>query len=136
MLAWSNIPFHFFQAAKTAGFVTDALDLADPRYRLYRAVWRCRQALSLNDLRGYQSSRECAGLMWNAVPAHLRSGEIISHFQTFPCAEDALKDGSGFSFYCDATLTQLWESGAIRFGQRRRTEILGREKEGIGRPTS
>lgn len=130
MLAWSNIPFHFFQAAKTAGFVTDALDLADPRYRLYRAVWRCLQALSLTDLRGYQSSRECAGRMWAAVPAHLRSGEIISHFQTFPCAEDALKDGSGFSFYCDATLTQLWESGAIRFGQRRRTEILGREKEG------
>ena len=130
ILAWSNIPFHFFQAAKAADFLTDALNLEDPWYRWHRAVWRCGQALSLNDLRGYQSSRECAKRMWNAVPKDLRSGEIISHFQTFPCAEDALKVGCLFSFFCDATLTQLWEDGAIRFGLRRKTEILRREKEG------
>lgn len=128
--AWSNIPFHFFQAANPAGFLTHALNLDDPHYRWHRTLWEIRQALEAGNLRGYQSSRECAKRMWRSIPEGLRKGEIISHFQTFPCTEDAAKDGCRFSFYCDATLTQFWEGTATPFGKRRTAEIIKREGEG------
>ena len=129
--AWSNIPYYLFQAAEPKGVLTHALDLVDPSYFRHRAVWN---ALSL--LRGerpgfYQYSRVNIRRMWERIPAPLREGEILSHFQVFPPLDLALESGARHSFYCDATLRQLSPGGPNEtFGGRRTyADALAREKD-------
>src|SRR4051812_24884613 len=69
--------------------------------------------------------------MWERMPADLRGGEVISHFQPFPPPAEARRAGLQFSFYCDATLRELWyEGGQARgIGRRTQADMLRREQE-------
>lgn len=128
--AWSNIPYYFFQASAAAGFLTDTLDLIDPKYRLHRLQWTLGAMLRGVRPGGYQWSRAGVRRMWQQVPAHLRRGEIISHFQLFPPARLAAEAGVQFSFYCDATLGQLYRySQGQGAGERTWKEALRMEAE-------
>jgi glycosyltransferase involved in cell wall biosynthesis len=133
--AWSNIPYFLFHAARKVGFLTDTLDLTDPAYRRHRLAWSAMAPLRFEGVGGYQYSPAAVNRMWDRVPPHLRSGEIISHFQAFPPLDRATRDGARHSFYCDATLTQLWTAtgpGSERppkIGRRTRADVLRREGE-------
>jgi glycosyltransferase involved in cell wall biosynthesis len=131
--AWSNIPYHFFTAGKKHFFFAEALNLVDPAYNMQRLLWRMRQVSRFEGVQGYQYSLKCARTMWDLIPAELKTGEIISHFQTFPFYGDAEKTHCKFSFYCDATLTQLWGNKDIPYSDAMKEEILQREGEGYRR---
>jgi glycosyltransferase involved in cell wall biosynthesis len=127
---WSNIPYFFFKAASKIGFLTHALDLMPPKYRQQRMRWSMLRPLRLQRPGGYQYSRENVEAMWACVPEELRSGEIISHFQIFPPLDRARREGLRHSFYCDATLKQLYPPGQ-KYGidPRFMREVFRRERE-------
>jgi glycosyltransferase involved in cell wall biosynthesis len=127
---WSNIPYFFFKAASKIGFLTHALDLMPPNYRRDRMRWSMLRPLHLQRPGGYQYSRENVEAMWECVPEELRSGEIISHFQIFPPPDRARREGLRHSFYCDATLKQLYPpSQKYGIDPRFMREIFRRERE-------
>lgn len=127
---WSNIPYFFFRAASKIGFLTNTLDLMPQRYASHRRRWTLGMAMRLQRPGGYQYSRENLERMWHRVPEELRRGEIISHFQLFPPLSHARRNGLRPSFYCDATMKQLYpDSGKPQMDARFRREIFRRERE-------
>lgn len=130
--AWSGTPHFFYQAGLTRQWLTDAPDLTDPLYKWHRTVWSFSQLLQGRKGRGYQYSLECAQRMWDLLKPEHQAGEIISHFQTFSNVGFNNSSKAKFNYYCDATLTQLWDvkSGHYPFGKKQTLEILYREKEG------
>jgi glycosyltransferase involved in cell wall biosynthesis len=127
---WSNIPYFFFQAASKIGFLTNTLDLMPPRYASQRRRWSLLAPLRLQRPGGYQYSRENLEAMWERVPEELRHGEIISHFQLFPPLNRARRSGLKHSFYCDATLKQLYPPGQkTGIDARFLRDIFRRERE-------
>ena len=127
---WSSTPFHLFQAASRAGFLTHTTDLLDPAYRRHRMLWLAGAACRLERPGGYQYSRASALRMWERLPVNLRRGEILSHFQLFPPLEPARACGIRHSFYVDATLGILFNAGeAARIGRRTIRDALRREGE-------
>ena len=128
--AWSNIPYYFFGAGQRAGFLTDALDTMDPAYSRRRLRWSLAAPLRLERPGGYQYSRTSVRRMWEQVPPELQRGEIISHFQLFPPLPEAQMAGVRHSFYCDATLKQLFDYGGTKhIGKRTFADAMAREKE-------
>lgn len=107
---WSSTPFFFSQAAIPSRLLTHTMSLMDPRYRQHRLLWSLGRSLRLERPRGYQFSRAAVMRMWQRVPEPLRHGEFISHFQVFPPLGEARSRGARHSFYCDATLRQLFEA--------------------------
>lgn len=127
---WSNTPYFLFRAASEAGFLTHTMNLVDPAYRARRLAWLLRAPLRLERPGGYQWSRSAVQRMWEQVPAPLRRGEMLSHCQIFPPPPSARAAGVRFSFYCDATLRQLFDAGgAGGIGRRTRREALRQEVE-------
>jgi glycosyltransferase involved in cell wall biosynthesis len=127
---WSNIPYFFFKAASKIGFLTHALDLMPPNYRRDRMRWSMLRPLRLQRPGGYQYSRENLEAMWQCVPEEMRSGEIISHFQIFPPLNRARREGLKHSFYCDATLKQLYPPGQkTGIDPRFMRDVFRRERE-------
>lgn len=127
---WSNIPYYLFRAAWRVGFLTDTMDLIDPRYKSRRLRWLLRAPLRRERPGGYQWSRLGVRRMWEQAPPHLRRGEILSHFQLFPPPDAARSAGTRFSLYCDATLHQLFAyDGGRGVGRRTRDEALRMEIE-------
>jgi glycosyltransferase involved in cell wall biosynthesis len=127
---WSNIPYFFFKAASKVGFLTHALDLMPPNYRRDRMRWSMLAPLRLQRPGGYQYSRQNLEAMWQCVPEELRGGEIISHYQIFPPLNRARRGGLMHSFYCDATLKQLYPPGQKTGIDRRfMQDVFRRERE-------
>ncbi|HTL28936.1 MAG TPA: glycosyltransferase family 4 protein [Tepidisphaeraceae bacterium] len=127
---WSNIPYFFFKAAAKIGFLTHALDLMPENYSKRRLRWNLLAPLRLQKPGGYQYSRSNIERMWQRVPEEVRAGEIISHFQLFPPLNRARQSGLIHSFYCDATLKQLYPPGQ-QYGidPRFMAEMFRRERE-------
>lgn len=127
---WSNTPYFLFQAASSAGFLTDTADLFDPAYRRRRLLWLLAAVGRLEKPGGYQYSRGAALRMWERLPVGLRQGEILSHFQLFPPLELARAAGVRHSFYGDATLRILFGAGKSAWvGRRTLRDALRREGE-------
>ncbi len=127
---WSSIPYHLFQAASKAGFLTHTADLVDPAYRRRRLLWLLGAPLRLERPGGYQYSRTSARRMWERLPAELRCGETLSHFQLFPPLELARAAGVRHSFYVDATLRIMFDAGeSERIGRHTLRDALRREGE-------
>lgn len=133
--AWSGTSYFFFNAARRIGFLTHALDLTDPTYPRRRLLWHATAPLRLERPGGYQYSRVAMERIWDLVPPDLRRGEIISHYQVFPPLDRAASAGVRHSFYCDATLAQLfgatgtWSQRGDRVGWRTKADALRREGE-------
>lgn len=127
---WSNIPYFFFKAASKIGFLTNTLNLMPANYASKRRRWSLLAPLRLQRPGGYQYSRENLEAMWECVPEELRHGEMISHFQLFPPLNHARRAPLKHSFYCDATLKQLFPPGQkVGIDSRFMRDILRRERE-------
>ncbi len=127
---WSNIPYFFFKAASKIGFLTNTLDLMPAKYGSKRRRWSLLAPLRLQRPGGYQYSRENLEAMWECVPEELRHGEMISHFQLFPPLDRARRAGLKHSFYCDATMKQLFPPGQkVGIDPRFMRDIFRRERE-------
>jgi glycosyltransferase involved in cell wall biosynthesis len=102
---WSNIPYFLFKNAKPSGFLTHALNLADPNYSKRRLLWGLRNVARLHwPPRGYGFSDACARRAWEMVPEELKHGEFLSHAQTFPSLDAMRRGQASFSYFIDATL--------------------------------
>ncbi|HWE03808.1 MAG TPA: glycosyltransferase family 4 protein [Tepidisphaeraceae bacterium] len=131
---WSNIPYFLFNAAKPADFLSDTVDTSDPWFRYRSLLYSLKSPLRLELPGGYQLSADWSRRMWERIPQSLRGGEFISHFQLFPPLHLAERSGSRHSFYCDATLTQLFSAKWPRMprmicGARTLADAMARERE-------
>ncbi len=104
---WSGIPFHFWQAASTAGFasLTWQLDLAKFGWR--RLAWNGRQVIRGNGAGGYQYSDDFLDHAEKQIPRSLFASEVITFNQHFPRAQSIQAAGGMINHYIDAPFVAL-----------------------------
>ena len=130
--AWSGIPYHFYQAGRSANFFGGALELPAQRLHWRRVAWNLWQVLRGERYGGFQYSRFCLDQLFGAVGNRVAEGDIISHFQLFPPPEVARTHRVTFSFYIDMPLTRLFDEygDGNRIGSAVAREAIRREREG------
>jgi glycosyltransferase involved in cell wall biosynthesis len=104
---WSGTPFHFWQAAKAAGFASLPwrLDLAAFRWR--RLAWNGRRVMAGCATGGYQYSRDFLDCAERQIPAALFATEVITFNPHFPRAKSMQKAGGVLNHYIDAPFAAL-----------------------------
>ena len=104
---WSGLPYHFLEAARRSGFVTDPVRIDLTRLRWPRRTWNLQQALLGRGQGGFQYSDRFLNLIEAQVPPHLWQGEVISFNQHFPRASTVTRAGGTLSHYLDAPFAAL-----------------------------
>jgi len=104
---WSGIPFHFFEAARRAGFATDPLRIDLGKLVWPRRGWNLKQLLLGRGHGGFQYSARFLDLVEAQIPSGLWEGDVISFNQHFPRAATVRKHGGSLHHYIDAPFTAL-----------------------------
>lgn len=104
---WSGIPFHFWRAARAAGFadVPWQLDLEDLRWP--RRFWNLARVLRGKAPGGFQYSPAFLRRAAAQIPVEFFRTEILSFHQHFPLAEQVVAAGGELNHYLDATFAAL-----------------------------
>jgi glycosyltransferase involved in cell wall biosynthesis len=103
---WSGIPFHFLQAARSSGFVSDPWRVDLREVFLQRLLWNAGQVLTGRG-GGFQYSGWFLDLLEARVPQELMGSEIISFNQHFPRAASVAAAGGLLNHYVDAPFAAL-----------------------------
>jgi glycosyltransferase involved in cell wall biosynthesis len=99
---WSGIPYHFFEAARPSGFITDPIRIDLATLQQARRLWNGKQILLGRGRGGFQYSNRFLDLVEGQVPPELWQGEVISFNQHFPRASTIARAGGTLSHYLDA----------------------------------
>ncbi|HXE54178.1 MAG TPA: glycosyltransferase family 4 protein [Tepidisphaeraceae bacterium] len=127
---WSSTPYHFLQAGRAAGLLSEGLAL-NPHTRLLRfsrVVWNSWHVL-LGGAGGFQHSVAFLEEMWKPVRGRLGGAGVVNHFHLYPpsiVADSTIEKW----FYMDATVRQVVESYGMRVSRRTLNEVMAREREG------
>jgi glycosyltransferase involved in cell wall biosynthesis len=100
---WSNTPFFFLEAGKSAGFLDDGWRLDTSALRYHRLAWNAARTMQRLEMGGFQYGPSFLRRLMAQVEPVDPSAEVISHFPLFPPIESGLRRTS---YYIDATLTQ------------------------------
>lgn len=104
---WSGIPFHFFEAARRAGFATDPLRIDLGKLVWPRRGWNLKQLLLGRGHGGFQYSARFLDLVEAQIPPGLWEADVISFNQHFPRAATVRQRGGSLHHYIDAPFTAL-----------------------------
>lgn len=104
---WSGIPFHFWQAARAAGFADVPWRLNLEKMRWPRRFWNLARVVRGKSPGGFQYSPAFFQRAATQIPTELFHSEIISFHQHFPLAQDVLTAGGVLNHYLDATFAAL-----------------------------
>jgi glycosyltransferase involved in cell wall biosynthesis len=104
---WSGIPFHFWKAARSAGFADIPWRLNLDKIRPARWRWNIGRLLRGKRAGGFQYSSMFLRSAIKQIPAEYFATEIISFHSHFPCYEQVIAAGGGLNHYLDATFAAL-----------------------------
>ncbi len=110
---WSGIPYFFWQAAREAGFATEAVRLDLGWAKWPRRVWGLRRAVTGRRPRGFQYSARFLDAAEARVPRELWAGEVVSFSQHFPRAATVRAAGGRISYYIDATFAAITQGRGL-----------------------
>jgi glycosyltransferase involved in cell wall biosynthesis len=132
-VTWSGIPFHFLQAARSAGLLDEGLPLSTEGlvWQSRRAVWNLSSILKGDRRGGYQYSVSFLESLWKPVRNSVRDGIVVNCFQLF--APSIVQDQTIEKwFFIDQTLQQLFDYYEQRplIGRRIARDAIAREREG------
>lgn len=103
---WSGIPFHFWQAAKLAGFATEPWRVELDRVRWQRCFWNAAQTFR-GAVGGFQYSPWFLSLLERQIPSELWETEVITFNQHFPRTATVQRRGGLLNHYLDAPFVAL-----------------------------
>ena len=103
---WSGTPFHFWQAARAAGFADEPWRVDLRRINWQRWAWNAGQILSRGS-GGFQYSNWFLRLIETQIPEELWATEVISFSQHFPRASTVTESGGTLNHYLDAPFAAL-----------------------------
>jgi glycosyltransferase involved in cell wall biosynthesis len=132
-VTWSGIPFHFLQAARSAGLLDEGLPLSTGGvvWQARRAAWNLSSILKGDRRGGYQYSVSFLERLWTPVRNTVRDGVVVNCFQLF--APSIVQDRTIEKwFFIDQTLQQLFDYYEQRplIGRRIARDAIAREREG------
>jgi len=104
---WSGIPWHFWIAARSAGFASSPWRVDPARHRIDRLFWNAARWLSGSGAGGYQYSDRFLSLLESQIPGEEWQGEVISLNQHFPRSATVRERGGRLSHYLDAPFAAL-----------------------------
>jgi glycosyltransferase involved in cell wall biosynthesis len=104
---WSGIPFHFWHAARAAGFAATPWRVDLEKVRLARLLWNAGRVLSGRNRGGFQYSNRFLDAIEAQIPEALWQGEILTFNQHFPWAVNVDARGGRLSHYLDAPFAAL-----------------------------
>jgi len=104
---WSGTPFHFFEAARRAGFATDPLRIDLGKLVWPRRGWNLKQLLLGRSHGGFQYSARFLDLVEAQIPPGLWEADVISFNQHFPRAATVRQRGGSLHHYIDAPFAAL-----------------------------
>jgi glycosyltransferase involved in cell wall biosynthesis len=110
---WSGTPFHFLEAARRSGFVTNPVRIDLTKLHWPRRVWNLKQLLLGLGRGGFQYSDRFLDLIEAQVPPALWQGEVVSFNQHFPRAATVAHAGGRLSHYLDAPFAALVTGGGL-----------------------
>jgi glycosyltransferase involved in cell wall biosynthesis len=128
---WSGTPYHFLQAASSAGWKTEPWRLDMQRFVWPRRRWNLQQFLLGRGMGGFQYSDSFAHRALAAVESRLFAGRVLSFNQHFPPASKITASGGKLCFYLDATFPLLLDRYGIgkHLPKSMQNECLARERE-------
>jgi glycosyltransferase involved in cell wall biosynthesis len=104
---WSGTPFHFWQAARAAGFATEPWRLQLGEFAWPRRRWNLGAWLGGRGIGGYQYSADFLDRAEARIPPELFATEIITCNQHFPRARSVASAGGKLVHYIDAPFAAL-----------------------------
>ena len=129
--SWSGIPYHFGQAARTAGHPAEPWRLSMEKFTWPRRFWNVGQLLRGRGRGGFQYSDAFARRALAEIDPRLRTGRVVSFNQHFPPPEVIRAGGGQLSLYLDATFPLLLDRYGLgaTLPPSVQKECLARERE-------
>ena len=127
--AWSGIPFHFWQAARAAGFAELPWQLDLARFDWPRKAWTLGRLLRGHRPGGFQYSDAFLARACAQVPPELLATEIITFNQHFPPVRAVAAAGGELNHYIDATFAAMTDHRALDLRLPPDIAARGREQE-------
>ena len=110
---WSGTPFHFWQAARSAGFAELPWRLNLSHFGWTRRWWTLGRILRGYRAGGFQYSSAFLEHACAEVPPELLATEIITFNQHFPTAANVAAAGGELNHYIDATFAAMTRGRAL-----------------------
>lgn len=127
--AWSGIPFHFWRAARAAGFAELPWRLDLSRFGWPRRFWTLERLLRGRRPGGFQYSDAFLDRACAQVPPELLASEVITFNQHFPPARAIAAAGGELNHYIDATFAAMTDGRALDLHLPPDIAARGRERE-------
>jgi glycosyltransferase involved in cell wall biosynthesis len=105
---WSNIPYFFYKAGNSAGFLNLPWQADTSKFKLNRIYWNLFNVLIGRGKGGFQYSNCFEKLIEKQIPEDNFKHTVISFSQSFPRSKKVSEHGGGVYYYIDATLNDLF----------------------------